>query len=259
MFQDEIRDVVNLAEKKVSFLNKRPAAYFILSMLAGMYVGLGMVLIFTIGGLLNEAGFAGTRVVMGVSFGIALSLVTMAGAELFTGNNMVMIIGKYNEKVSWSNAVKLWILCWLGNLSGSLMTAFLYLQTGLAKDPIGSFIAKMSLSKMSLSVSELMVRGILCNVLVCLAVWCSIKLKSESGKLIMIFWCLFAFITTGFEHSVANMTILAVGVLNPAGEVLTWGGYAYNLLFSTIGNMIGGIFLIALPYAIVAGKIGDKE
>ncbi len=124
MFQDEIRDVVNLAEKKVSFLNKRPAAYFILSMLAGMYVGLGMVLIFTIGGLLNEAGFAGTRVVMGVSFGIALSLVTMAGAELFTGNNMVMIIGKYNEKVSWSNAVKLWILCWLGNLSGSLMTAF---------------------------------------------------------------------------------------------------------------------------------------
>ena len=75
----------------------------------------------------------------------------------------------------------------------------------------------------------------------------------------MIFWCLFAFITTGFEHSVANMTLLAIGVMEPMGQAITIGGYFYNLLFVTIGNMLGGILFVALPYAITAGKEPVKQ
>lgn len=98
----------------------------------------------------------------------------------------------------------------------------------------------------------LLSRGILCNILVCVAVWCGFKCKSEAGKLIMIFWCLFVFITAGFEHSIANMTLLTVGLLEPSTYAVTLGGFAYNLLVVTLGNMIGGILFVAVPYCIIA-------
>ncbi|MFW5555939.1 MAG: formate/nitrite transporter family protein [Roseburia inulinivorans] len=259
MFQEEINGVAAAAAKKVSLLKNRPFAYLLLSMLAGIYVGLGILLIFTIGGLLSAAGFAGTKIVMGISFGIALSLVIMAGSELFTGNNFVMTVGMYQNKVTLADSIKLWCFCWLGNLVGSVLTAVLFVQSGLNSGAVAEFIASTALTKTTLPVSALLIRGLLCNVLVCLAVWCGLKMKSESGKLIMIFWCLFAFITTGFEHSVANMTLLAIGVMEPMGQTITIGSYFYNLLFVTLGNMIGGIVLIALPYAITAGKEPVKQ
>lgn len=252
MFKEEIAAIGNAAVTKVQLMKKRPIAYFLLSLLAGMFIGIGVLLIFTIGGLLTAAGSPATKIIMGASFGIALSLVVMAGSELFTGNNLVMAIGVYGKKISLSDAIGLWVLCWVGNLAGSILLAVLFHFSGLAAGEAGQFIANTSATKMSLSPSTLLMRGILCNFLVCLAVWCGFKLKSESGKLIMIFWCLFAFITTGFEHSIANMTLMAVGILNPMGTAVSIGGYFYNLLMVTLGNMIGGIVLVALPYTYVA-------
>lgn len=165
-----------------------------------------------------------------------------------------MTIGLWRKSITFPDALKLWGLCWLGNLVGSVLLAVLFYYSGLATGDIGEFIATTSAAKMNLPASELLLRAVLCNLLVCLAVWCGIKMKTESGKLIMIFWCLFAFITTGFEHSIANMTLLAVGVLNPMGHAVTLGGYFYNLFFVTLGNMLGGIFLVGIPYAIIAGK-----
>lgn len=252
MFKEEVLTVSNAAVLKTAFLKKRPFAYFLLSMLAGIFVGLGILLIATIGGLLGD--FAGAKIIMGASFGIALSLVIMAGSELFTGNNFVMTVGMYYKKVTPLDTLKLWIVCWVGNLTGSILVAILFFYTGLANGPAGQLIANLSAAKMALPIGELIFRGILCNLLVCLAVWCGIKMKSESGKLIMIFWCLFAFITTGFEHSVANMSLLAVGILNPMGQDITVLGYFYNLLFVTLGNIISGAFLVGLPYSIIAGR-----
>lgn len=257
MFQEEVLTVAQAAVKKVGLLKSRPAAYFVASMLAGIYVGLGILLIFTAGGLLSAAESPWTRIIMGASFGIALSLVVAAGAELFTGNNMVMTIGLFNKKVAMPDVIKLWVVCWLGNLVGSLIVAVLFIMTGHATGPIGEFIAKSALAKSTIPFVPMLVRAILCNVLVCLAVWCGMKMKSESGKLIMIFWCLFAFITTGFEHSVANMTLIAIGAMNPMGFDVTWAGYAYNLIVVTLGNMIGGILFIGLPYAYIAGKLKE--
>ena len=259
MFQEEIKSVSAVAAKKIDLLRKRPFAYFISSALAGMFVGLGILLIFSVGGMLSAQGFAGTKIVMGLSFGIALSLVVMAGSELFTGNNFFMAVGLYQKSVSLSDALKLWGFCWLGNLAGSVMTAVLFAASGLNTGAVGEFIAQTSATKMALPVSQLVIRGVLCNILVCLAIWCGAKMKSESGKLIMIFWCLYAFITAGFEHSVANMTLLAIGVLNPMGQAVSLGGYAYNLLFVTLGNMLGGILFVALPYSIIAGKETFKK
>ena len=95
----------------------------------------------------------------------------------------------------------------------------------------------------------LLTRGMLCNTLVCLAVWCGFRAKSDAGKLLMIFWCLLAFFATGFEHSIANMTLLTLALINNGGnEAISMGGYCFNLIVVTLGNMIGAILFVALPY-----------
>lgn len=252
MFKDEVSAVACAAGNKAKFLKDNPAGYFIASMLAGAYVGFGVLLIFTIGGLLAGAPY--TKIVMGVSFGVALSLVVIAGSELFTGNNLVMSLGVMNKKVSFGETVKLWLVCWFGNLAGSILIALLFWSAGFATGDVGAFIAQTAATKMTVPFLSLLVRGILCNVLVCLGVWCAMKCKSESGKLIMIFWCLFAFITTGFEHSIANMTLMSVAMLSPMDAAVSISGFVYNLLVVTAGNMIGGILLVALPYQIIARR-----
>jgi nitrite transporter len=93
--------------------------------------------------------------------------------------------------------------------------------------------------------------------LVCLAVWSSYRAKSESGKLIMIFWCLFVFVTAGFEHSIANMTLLTIALLKPFSAAVSIGGYFYNILVVILGNMVGGILLVALPYAAISRQKED--
>ena len=118
MFREEFEAAANGAVSKYNLLKKNPGGYFILSMLAGMYIGFGVLLAFTAGGLL--AGASATKLVMGATFGVALSLVVMAGGELFTGNNMVMAAGVLKKKITLPNAVYLWIICWLGNAAGGV-------------------------------------------------------------------------------------------------------------------------------------------
>ena len=108
-------------------------------------------------------------------------------------------------------------------------------------------------AKMGAGAVALFARGILCNFLVCLAVWCAGRATSDAGKLIMVFWCLFAFITTGFEHSIANMTLFTVALLQPAHEAVSAGGFIYNLAIVTLGNIAGGALFVAVPYYI-AGR-----
>lgn len=254
MFTEEFKVVAGAAKGKIDLLKTNKLGYLLSSMLAGIYVGLGIMLIFTIGGLLNNAGSPATKIVMGASFGVALSLVIMAGSELFTGNNFIMAVGSLNKSVSWFDSIKVWIASFVGNLLGSILAGYIFVLAGLAKGPVGEFIANTSATKMSLPASELFFRGLLCNMLVCLAVWCSFKCKSESGKLIMVFWCLFVFITAGFEHSIANMTLMTIALLSPLGAAVSVGGYAYNILFVTLGNMVGGILFMAIPYYIISRK-----
>lgn len=254
MFNEEFNKVASAAKAKVELLKTNKLGYFISSMLAGIYVGLGIMLIFTIGGLLSSVNSPATKIVMGLSFGVALSLVIFAGSELFTGNNFIMAVGSLNKTVSWLDTIKVWIVSFIGNLTGSILAGSLFFMAGLASGQVGEFIAKTSATKMSLPASDLFFRGILCNMLVCLAVWCSFKCKEETSKLIMIFWCLFVFITAGFEHSVANMTLLTIGLLSPAGAAVSIGGYAYNIIMVTLGNMVGGIVFMAIPYYIISRK-----
>ncbi len=247
MFSNEFESVAKAAAGKVEFLRKNQMGYFLLAMMAGMFIGIGGLLSFSIGGYLDGAVY--TKVVMGMSFGVALSLVVIAGGELFTGNNFVMAAGVLKKTVSPRDACTLWIICWLGNLVGGILLAILYHMSGLGiGNAAGTFMAASAEAKMSAGPFALLARGILCNYLVCLATWCGYRTKSDAAKLIMIFWCLYAFITTGFEHSIANMTLFTVALLNPMGQGVSFGGAVYNLVVVTLGNLVGGVVFVALPY-----------
>ena len=254
MFNEEFNKVAGAAKAKSDLLKNNKLGYFVSSMLAGIFVGMAIMLIFTIGGLLTAAESPATKIVMGISFGGALSLVVFAGSELFTGNNFVMAVGSLNKSLSWVDTIKVWIVSFIGNLVGSILAGYMFYLAGLAKGPVGEFIANTAATKMSLPAQELFFRGLFCNILVCLAVWCTFRCKDDISKLIMIFWCLFIFITAGFEHSVANMTLLTIGLLSPGTAAVSIAGYIYNIGVVTLGNMIGGIFFVAIPYYLISRK-----
>ncbi len=254
MHNETLEKLTVAAKNKVNLLNSSKLKYIVLSAFAGLYVGIGILLIFTIGGLLTSANSPMTKIMMGVSFAIALSLVVMTGSELFTGNNMVMTAGTLNKGTSTKDLLRVWAYSFVGNLLGSLLVAGLFVGTGLVnKGAVMEFFATTSLSKSSLPFMDLFFRGVLCNILVCVAVLCSFRTNDDTAKLIIIFMCLFAFITSGFEHSVANMTIFGVALFSSAIKGATLMGAIYNLFVVTLGNIAGGALVMGAG-AYILGK-----
>lgn len=254
MHNETLEKLTVAAKNKVNLLNSSRLKYIVSSAFAGLYVGIGILLIFTIGGLLTSANSPMTKIMMGVSFAIALSLVVMTGSELFTGNNMVMTAGTLNKGTSTKDLLRVWAYSFVGNLLGSLLVAGLFVGTGLVnKGAVMEFFATTSLAKASLPFMDLFFRGVLCNILVCVAVMCSFRTNDDTAKLIIIFMCLFAFITSGFEHSVANMTIFGVALFSSAIKEATLMGAIYNLFVVTLGNIAGGALVMGAG-AYILGK-----
>ena len=248
MYSDAYEAASNAAAKKFGVLKNNPVGYVALAILAGMYIGFGILLAFTIGAQLGNMPASG--LIKGLIFGVALSLVIIPGAELFTGNNFVMGAGLFKRKVSIGQAISLWIVCWLGNLLGAAILSWLFTASGFDVPAVAAVFTKAAATKMSVPAFQLVLRGILCNIVVCLAVWSTFQSKDDTAKLLMAWWCLLAFFSSGFEHSVANMTTLIVALINPVKGLgaVTIGGLWYNLLWVSLGNMIGGIVFVALPY-----------
>jgi len=237
-------------EKKTRFFREKKGAYFISSMLAGVYVGLCMITILVMAGALDT--FAGIKILQGVSFAAALSLVVFAGAELFTGNVFTMTAGVTQKVIKPFEAIKLCAYCYLGNFAGSILIAALFLWTGYLQGAVLEAAHAAMYSKTYPTFGELFVRGILCNVLVCAAVWCAYRMKSESGKLIIIFWCIYLFVVSGFEHSIANMTLFSLETMAGVGaDNVT--RMVINLVAVTLGNIVGGIAL-SLAYWCISRK-----
>jgi len=249
MFETDIQNLSAQAEKKIAYLKRAPGGYFLLSALAGIYLGFGIVLIFSVGGPIAQSdGAPYLKLIMGASFGVALSLVIFAGSELFTGNNMVFAVGRLSKRVGYGPILYLFGLCFVGNLAGSLFLAWLVVEGGSLPASSQELILKVASMKMNLGVKELFLRGILCNWLVCLAVWIALRTKNETARLIMIFWCLFAFIASAYEHSIANQTLLGLAMFLPHGADISVAGFIHNQIWVTLGNMVGGGLLVGMVY-----------
>lgn len=229
--EDTVRAFGELAVAKIAAIAANPVGFWVSSMMAGAYVGMGILLIFSVG---QTADPSVRNLTMGVSFGIALTLVVFAGSELFTGHTMYMSIGRLTGRIRTIDMFRAWGITWGGNLVGSAILGGLFVLGGggvVLQDGGQDLIHAVAYKKMSSSAIELFVRAILCNWLVCLAIWGAARTTNDMAKCVIIFWCLFAFIAAGFEHSVANMTLFSVALFSEHPDSVTVLGALRNLFW----------------------------
>jgi len=228
-----------------------PAQTATLGVLAGAFIAFGaMFYTLTVTG--SDLGFGPSRLLGGVAFSLGLILVLVGGAELFTGNNLIVMAWAERKVTSWQ-LLRNWILVYLANFVGALGAAALFYLAGaldLSGGAVGQTAARIAESKLSLDFSTAFFRGILCNTLVCLAVWLSFAARSVAGKILAIIFPISAFAALGFEHSVANMYLIPIGMLANGGGI-DLAALLRNLLPVTLGNIVGGSGLVALTYWLV--------
>lgn len=241
----DIENISNIASDKVQLTKSNPAKFIMRSVVAGLYLVVAIILSYTVGAVLYKTYPELAKILVASTFSLALGLIVFLGGELFTGSNFVMAIGYLNKRCKIKDIMKVWILCYIGNAIGNIFLAFLFVKSGASIDIIQNYLASFVHTKLQLPIIELVIRGILCNFMVCIAVLATIKMKSESGKLTIMFWCVFVFVIAGFEHSIANMGIFSISylLLDNISIVLI----LRNLFFVTLGNIVGGAVLLALP------------
>lgn len=243
-------DLVAQAQTKSAEARRNLPRYLWLSALAGAFVGVAVVLLLSVSAPLVADNSPMAKLVQGAVFGIALTLVVFAGAELFTGNAMVMPQGVLARRVRMSDLILVWVASLVGNFGGSIGFAALVHGGGTLKGPGASLVASIVKAKDAASGGQLFWRSVLCNMLVCLALWMAARAKTDGAKLAVLWWALLAFISSGFEHSIANMTIFGLGIFEHSA---TWSMLFRNLLWTVPGNIVGGGLVIGVGYAWVGG------
>lgn len=254
MYKDTTKEFADLSVQKLAYLKNNPLGFLVSTMMAGAYVGVGIILSLTLG---NEADPTSAKLIMGCFFGITLTLIVFAGAELFSGHTMFMTFGWLYKKVGTLEVAKDWIAAWSGNLLGAIALSYLFMLSGGGgwMDDSSAIIHEIAEFKVQSSVVELIARGAICNWLICLAIWMTSRTDNDTAKCILIFWCLFAFVAAGFEHGVANMTVFTISLLGEHKESVDIIGVWYNVAVVSVGNIIGGAGFIGVAYYLT-GKDG---
>ena len=221
----------------------------VLAVLAGAFISLG-ALLFTVVVTESSLGFGPTRLLGGVSFCLGLILVVVAGAELFTGNNLIAMAWA-SRLIGTREVMRSWLLAYIGNVIGCLGTVLLVVWADIASlgnGAVGEMALQIASAKADLPLAEAFTRGILCNALVCLAVWLAIGARSVTGKILAILFPITAFVAIGFEHSIANWFFLPFGLAVDAHVEVSMVGVVRNIVAVTAGNVVGGTVLVAGVY-----------
>jgi formate transporter len=239
------------------------ATLFALAVLAGAFIAMGAVFATTVTAGGSELAFGVQRLLGGLAFSLGLVLVVLAGAELFTGNNLV-VMAWASRRVSTGRLLFTWAVVYAGNFAGALATAglmYLTRQYTFGGGAVGEQAVAIATAKVDLGFGQAVVLGAFCNALVCLAVWLTYGGRSVTDKILAIVGPIAAFVAAGFEHSVANMYFIPIGLfvhdgagvpLPPGGYDLTWSAFLLdNLVPVTIGNVIGGTLMVGAVYWFV--------
>jgi formate/nitrite transporter len=235
----------------------------VLGILAGSYIGFGGLLSTSVTFDMKPlAGIGFSKFMAGSAFSLGLMLVVIAGAELFTGNNL-MISSVLSKEITIADMLKRWGLVYVANFVGALVIALIFYFSGLWKTgngALGEAAVALAVKKVSLGFTEALFRGIGCNWLVCLAVWMALAARQTAGKIFAIFFPIMGFVAIGFEHCVANMYFIPTGIILKHWTAIapvqalttdTLNGFNFiwkNLLPVTIGNIIGGALFVGMSY-----------
>jgi len=237
----------------------------LLGTLAGAYIAFaGFLSTVVTQDMAKYMGVGFTKFMGGSVFSVGLMLVVVAGAELFTGNCM-MPLGYFAGCTPMKGILRNWFWVYIANFIGSILIAFFIYNSGLWNGAVGVNALKIAAGKMSLPFGQAFFRGILCNWIVVLAVWMSMAATDVIGKLFACFFPIMLFVASGFEHSIANMYFMAMGLFVKGSDAIiaaanlpeaklaavNMGGFFHNLIPVTIGNMVGGILFVAVFYYAV--------
>ncbi|MBK8767240.1 MAG: formate/nitrite transporter family protein [Burkholderiaceae bacterium] len=230
-----------------------------LAVLAGAFIGLG-ALNFMLVRSDPTLGFAARQLGGGVAFSLGLILVVVAGAELFTGNNL-LVMAWADRKITTAEVLRNWVLVCAGNFVGAAGLAVLvYLSghTAMNNGLVAEQIVRIASAKCAMPLQEAFLKGVLCNLLVCMAVWMATAGRGVIDKVVAIVFPISAFVAAGFEHSIANFYLIPLGMLlqslDGVGQALpaiTWAGFAHNGLPVILGNLVGGAVLVGLVYHVI--------
>jgi formate transporter len=243
------------------------ADVFVLAVLAGAFIALGAAFATTVGAGAGDMPYGVTRLLVGVSFSLGLILVVVAGAELFTGNNLI-VMAWASRRVTTRSLLRNWALVYAGNFVGAFGTALLVWlgkQYTFGGDSVGVTALTIASTKTGYGFGQAVALGALCNALVCLAVWLTYGAHTTTDKILAVVPPIAAFVALGFEHSVANMYFVPVALLVKTNDAwmratnglpdvsdLTWGHFLLdNLLPVTIGNVVGGAVMVGAVYWFV--------
>lgn len=229
---------------------------FLLAFLAGMFIALGAAGANTVSCLMENGSAA--KIAAGVIFPAGLAMVIVAGGELFTGNCLILL-SVLSGKASFSKMMKNWGIVYLGNFLGAVFVAWGVCASGqnqLFQGALLDLTIQTAVNKCSHSFTEAFLLGVFCNFLVCIAVWMSFAGKTAVDKIVGLFFPIFLFVASGYEHSVANMYYIPAGIFSAKeateGMSLSWQGFLVsNLLPVTLGNILGGALLVAGIYYLV--------
>ena len=243
--------------------NNKPMQTLLLGILAGMFIALGAYASTVASHGITDPGIQ--KFVAGIVFPVGLIMVLICGSELFTGNSLLSIAWA-QKKISTGQMLRNWFIVWIGNFIGAFLIAALIFASGLlSTGTVGGYAVKVAATKASIGFGPAIASGILCNIIVCLSVWGTYAAKDVTGKVLMGFFPIFAFIIAGFEHCVANMYYFSIGLLAKTNPMfietshvaiekldnLSVVGIFNNLIPVTIGNVIGGAFCIGIIYWII--------
>ncbi len=245
MTRVDVNAVAAAGAAKLDYCRTQPLRYLSRAAMAGAFIMVGSLI-----SSLSAAWFytdqPGVAKLLGAfTFSAALILIVLLGGELFTGANFVMGVSLYENKVSFPGALRIWVFCYIGNFIGIFLLALLVAGSGASGEMLSAYLALTVPAKLSGSWYALLLKGVLCNFLVCVGVFAGFKLKSESGKCVAIIAVITTFVLAGFEHSVANMATFSLYALLTPGADLA--GIAWNMIWVTLGNIIGGAVLLGLP------------
>ena len=259
-----------VSDSSIQKANSSAWKLFILAVLAGAFIAFGANGSMTVSfGLVSDpATFGIGKLMSAVVFPVGLMMVVLCGAELFTGNNL-MIIGLLDGKIKVSGMLRNWIIVYIGNMAGSVLIALLINYSGLLESGggmLGAVVVKTAASKAGLSFGKAFVLGIMCNWLVCLAVWMATGAETTIGKIFSRLFCIGLFVLSGFEHSVANMYFIPAGIMASGNSTfvellgtdisgLTAANFLVrNLLPVTLGNIVGGCGFVGIVYWVCHRK-----
>lgn len=247
---DDYSLLLEAGQKKFAFFHQTPLKFFVKSILAGIYLGVAMSLSLALGGILATRDPNLAKIAFSMFFGLTFVLIIYLNGELFTGNCLTTAFPFYAKKQKLSVLAKMWGNCLLGNAVGVSLYSMLFIRSRALESIVFPYLTDLVTAKQTFTIESLVIKSLLCNFIVCLATYVALKVKDDMAKTLIMLVVIMTFVLCGFDHCIANIGLFVMqGMID--STVLNSFSVFQSIIFSIIGNVVGGALLLAVPLYFV--------